>query len=264
MRKASGLAGGAGLFAASVSAMSVFAADLATRAPVYKAPVAPAFSWTGCYIGANAGGSSAKTDSGEGLGGSWLTEANEPIAAVEANGSSHLSMNGFTGGGQIGCNWQTGQFVLGIEADGEYLGLKGSAFAVDNNLGVTNNASISSHWLLTARPRAGFVVGQALVYATGGLAVGNLSFSDTQTYLLSQTSAAGSISSTKAGWTVGGGVEYAFDNHWIAGVEYLYADLGSASFGTTIQPPFPGLNFTNAFSANLKENLVRARLSYKF
>jgi outer membrane immunogenic protein len=254
-----------GLIGASVLlAGPALAADLATKAPVYKAPVVPSFSWTGCYIGANAGDTWATTNSSETLGGSWLTTPNQPIGPDEANGSSHIGMNGFTGGGQAGCNWQTGQFVLGIEADGEYLGLSGNAFAIDNNVGVKNSASVSGHWLFTARPRVGFAAGQALFYATGGLAAGNVRFSDTQTYLLSATSAAGSVSSTKVGWTVGGGIEYAFDNHWIAGVEYLYVDLGSVSFGTTIQPPFAGLNFINGFSADLKENLVRARLSYKF
>jgi outer membrane immunogenic protein len=261
MRKALGLVGVSLFFAGPA-----FAADLAVKAPVYKAPaVAPAFSWTGCYLGANAGGAWASSKASDTLGGSWLTTtAAADIAAVQANGSPGINASGFAGGGQIGCNYQINQFVLGIEADGEYLGLSGSAsssvIAPVAGSTVTNIASISSHWLTTVRPRLGYAVGPALFYATGGLAVGKVSYGDTQTYVAS--SASGAVSSTKTGYAVGGGVEYAFDSHWIAGVEYLYVNLGSVGFNTTVQPGFP--TFTNSFSADLKENIVRARLNYKF
>jgi outer membrane immunogenic protein len=98
-----------------------------------------------------------------------------------------------------------------------------------------------------------------LFYATGGLAVGNVSFTDTQTFPVG--AASGSVSSTKTGYAVGGGVEYAFDSHWIAGVEYLYVDLGSVGLNTVVAPK---PSFTEAFSTDFKENIARARLSYKF
>jgi len=60
---------------------------------------------------------------------------------------------------------------------------------------------------------------------------------------------------------VGGGVEYALDSHWIAGVEYLHVDLGSVNLNTVFAP---NPAFTQAFSTDFKENIVRARLSYKF
>jgi outer membrane immunogenic protein len=127
---------------------------------------------------------------------------------------------------------------------------------------VTNSASLSSHWLTTVRPRLGYTTGPALFYATGGLAVGNVSYSDTQSFTASNSAASGSVSSTRTGYAVGGGIEYAFDNHWIGGVEYLHVDLGSLGFNTTVQPGFSA--FSNSFSADFKENIVRARLNYKF
>jgi outer membrane immunogenic protein len=242
------------------------AADLAVKAP-RAAPLMPIFSWTGCYIGGNAGGVWGHSDTTETLGGAWLT-LSPPAdnAAIQANGSRSISTSGFTGGGQIGCNFQTGSLVLGLEADGEYTGLSGSAFSSVilpiAGTQVNNSASVSSYSLFTVRPRVGFAAGQWLFYVTGGLAVGNVKFSDTQTYLATLTSASGSVSSTKAGWAAGGGVEYAIDNHWIAGVEYLHVDLGSVGFNTTVSPPFTA--FTNAFNASFKEDIVRGRLSFKF
>lgn len=262
MRKVLGMVGATLAFAGSA-----LAADLGK--PVYKAPpLMPVFSWTGCYIGGNAGYAWGESNTSETLGGTWPGFGPVINGGVVATATTSINTNGFTGGGQIGCNWQTGQFVLGLEGDGEYLGLSGSSStsAIVSGALVTNSASVSSHSLFTVRPRVGFAAGQALFYATGGLAVGNVSFSDTQTYgpgsFSGSTSvASGSVSSTKTGWTVGGGVEYAIDNHWIAGVEYLYVNLGSVSFNTAVIP-FP--TFTNGFSADFKENLVRARLSYKF
>jgi outer membrane immunogenic protein len=254
MRKVLGLVGATLLFAGSA-----LAADLPVKAP-RAATFTPAFSWTGCYIGGNAGYAWGTADTTETLGGAWLpTYGPAIVSAVQANGSPSISMNGFTGGGQIGCNWQTGPLVLGIEADGEYTGLSGSATTIDTNLATTNSAAVSSHSLFTVRPRVGFAAGQTLFYATGGLAVGKISFSDTQIFPGGPSS--GSASTTKSGWAVGGGIEYAIDSHWIAGLEYLYVNLGSVNLNTVFAP---NSAFTESFSTSVKENLVRARLSYKF
>jgi outer membrane immunogenic protein len=262
MRKALSALAGVGLLASG----PLFAADLAVKAPLYKAP-APVFSWTGCYVGANAGGAWASSTASDILGGDWLTHSPAADnAAVQANGSPSFSTSGFAGGGQFGCNYQINQFVLGVEGDADYLGLSSSAsssvLAPVAGTTVTNSASLSSHWLTTVRPRLGYTTGPALFYATGGLAVGNVSYSDTQSFTASNSAASGSVSSTRTGYAVGGGIEYAFDNHWIGGVEYLHVDLGSLGFNTTVQPGFSA--FSNSFSADFKENIVRARLNYKF
>jgi outer membrane immunogenic protein len=245
------------------------AADLPrpAPAPVYtKAPVAAPFSWTGCYVGGNAGYASGKSQTSYTQGGAYIG-GNPPgdIAFADALGSSTINTNGFTGGGQIGCNWQTSSFVFGIEGDANYLHLRGSSAAtgVLPTLGsqVSSSASVSTDYLFTFRPRVGVAVDRALFYVTGGLAAGNEKFNETFFHFASGTSESGSVSSTKAGWTAGGGIEYAFTNKWSAKVEYLYVDLGSVNFASA-NSGFP--TFTAKNSANLKENIGRLGLNYKF
>src|SRR5437588_4561581 len=90
------------------------AADLPVR-PVYKAPViAPVlYNWTGFYLGLNAGYS-------------WGRSATDFTVAGVPFGSSSRDLNGWVGGGQIGYNWQTGQWVFGLEADLQATGQKGT------------------------------------------------------------------------------------------------------------------------------------------
>jgi outer membrane immunogenic protein len=104
-----------------------------------------------------------------------------------------------------------------------------------------------------------------LAYATGGLAISKLEvanfFADSQP---AQTSGASSASAIKTGWTLGGGVEAAIYYNWTAKIEYLYVDLGSVS--TTALATAPGLAGANVYStsADLRANIVRVGLNYKF
>jgi outer membrane immunogenic protein len=97
-------------------------------------------------------------------------------------------------------------------------------------------------WLGTVRGRLGYAFDRFLPYVTGGLAVGGV-----------KTSVAGfgDSSDTKAGWTVGGGIEAAIAGPWTAKVEYLYVDLGSSD--TVL-----------GSSADFRTNIVRAGLNYRF
>lgn len=198
--------------------------------------------------------------------GAYLT-ANPPpaVAFADALGSPNIGMSGFTGGGQIGCNYQFGAFVLGAEVDGEYVGLSGTAAAAGTlpviGAGVSSNVSVSDHSLFTFRPRAGYAVDRVLYYVTGGYAAGRVSYSETFFHSATNSVDAGTVSSTKGGWTVGGGVEYALTNSWTVRGEYLYVNLGSVGFGTA-NSAFP--TFTTVNGANLKESLVRFGLNYKF
>src|SRR5450830_1778524 len=119
------------------------AADLPTKAPMYSP--APVFSWTGFYVGLNAGYG-------------W---ANTSITGVA--GSSNL--NGFLGGAQIGYNWQgASPLVLGIEAYFQGTGQRRS----DTALGITVDQSLP--WFGTVRGRIGYAFDRTMIYATGGLA----------------------------------------------------------------------------------------------
>jgi outer membrane immunogenic protein len=266
----------AGAFLAAAAAPTL-AADLAR--PVYRAPVMVAvpFSWTGFYVGANAGyawGNSDVTSVFACPSGICPFMKAINLAAFTAGGTGSVSGNGFTGGVQGGYNWQAGNIVAGAEADF-------NAFHVNSSLTRTGlpvpapnvpPASFSvantldSKWLLTVRGRLGWtVVPSVLVYATGGLAVSRLEaanfFADTQPAV---TSGASSASTTKTGWTVGGGVEASIYHNWTAKIEYLYVDLGSVS--TTASATAPGLAGADVYSTSvdLRANIVRAGLNYKF
>jgi outer membrane immunogenic protein len=237
------------------------AADLSVkRAPLYKAPPpAPAFSWTGCYGGVNAGYAWGKAD--------VVTTSSFPgavVAAIAATDSPSINPSGFTGGVQVGCNYQAGAIVWGLEGDLEYFGLRRSVstntFLPTGREYSTAN-SVSSSWLATLRPRAGVAVGRALIYVTGGLAATNLRY-DT-TFLSRGDLEVASIDTTKMGWTIGGGWEYAFDPNWSAKLEYLYMDFGHA---TTAGPETTGgvAVFTLSHDVRLHSSLVRAGLNYRF
>ena len=184
-------------------------------------------------------------------------------------GSSWRS--GFAGGGQLGYNWQTGAFVYGVEADLSGLdagGTSGFLAALPGALYVNQGwAKTSVDWLATARLRAGYAVDRLLMYATAGLAFGGASASSGSvgTDGFTVDTFAGSSSSTRVGWTAGGGGEYAFTDHWIGRVEALYYDLGSANYAVAAQNAqtiAEGLSVTAHH--RFDGALARVGLSYKF
>jgi outer membrane immunogenic protein len=249
------------------------AADL-SRKPVYKAPppvAAPVpFSWTGFYVGGNAGGSWGRANDEMALGGAWLTDGSGDNAFIQPAGNNHLRPSGFTGGLHAGYNFQFGPWVTGIEAAFNYFGLKDDSSVVvvnpANGHTYTIASSYKSDWLGTVRPRIGYTFDRLLVYAAGGLAFTNQRFA--QSIIQSPVGVffeQGSISKVSTGWTVGGGAEYALLNRWSVRAEYLYVDPGSVSFasvGFCPGKPCPGYIATHA--AHLKANLLLAGITYHF
>src|SRR5262249_1210449 len=146
-------------------------------------------------------------------------------------GPFHL--NGALLGGTAGCNWQAASyFVIGLEGDGSWASKRGQAPnpATPNFISETNE-----HWLATIRGRAGITMGQTLFYVTGGGAFAGVEASSTN------TTPPGAIISefrTRTGWTVGGGVEYAFAPNWSAKAEYLYVRFSGQAYFTP--PPVAG------------------------
>lgn len=228
------------------------AADMALKAPAPSAP--PPCIWCGWYIGANAGGTwgdpnvttSASSLSNNGSPGGIQAA---PVEAALANTSVRTRNDAFIGGGQIGYNYQFGSsFVAGIETDIQGIGghsssstLTSFGTTVDNGpLMQTATASTKVDYLGTLRGRVG-VLGTPnfLVYGTGGLAYGRVeaSATNTQVFFASPDPAGslphtgtGSISQTRAGWTAGVGAEWKFTRNWSLKAEYLYYNLGTASF----------------------------------
>ena len=185
------LAACAGLLAVAMALPSL-AADL-RPAPVFKGPafVAPVFTWTGFYVGINAGYGFGRSD--------W-----DP-----APGS--FNTDGFLVGGTLGYNLQTGSYVWGIEADLDYTNMKGSTAGVETRV----------PWFGTVRGRIGYAFDRFMPYITGGLAAGQIKMN----------TGAGTDKETRYGWTLGAGIEWAFLGNWSAKFEYLYADLGKADCG---------------------------------
>jgi outer membrane immunogenic protein len=254
----------AGAALAALIGTPALAADLAR--PVYKAPPAPLpppCVWCGWYIGLNAGyawGTSDTATVSPGLPFS-APPANVIYSAAE---SPSVRSNGFTGGAQIGYNMQINSFVFGAEADFEDFSLRGSANTTvtpPGNVQVLSQTNIKTDWLFTARPRLGFAADQWLVYATGGLAVADIKYSQTNTYVGLAPSEVGTISTTKAGWTVGGGVEVKIAPMWSVKAEYLYVDFGNTST-TLVNPITPTTTFSHA--TDLKASIARAGVNYHF
>lgn len=255
-------------FAVSIFALSAAAASAADLAPRYvKAPatvVNPAYNWTGFYVGLNAGGAWGRDD----IGSTTFVNGFFPVdnAAVTAATNGRLNSSGFTGGGQAGYNYQTGNFVLGVEADFDYLGLRrntSTVFPFPSTPGAffTVQNSMSTDWLITARGRIGFAANNWLFYATGGLAVTNERFSQTNLFLAPFVSTS-TFSDTRLGWTVGGGAEYALNKNWSIKGEYLYADFGTVSTTGVLTPAFAGSVIGNTF--HLTTNIGRVGVNYKF
>jgi outer membrane immunogenic protein len=253
------------------------AADLPRKAPP-PAPPPPVYSWTGFYVGLNAGGAWGNSDHNSifscpaGTGNTDCTysfPANVAAASAAATGSVHA--NGFTGGVQAGYNWQAGVWIFGVEADFNAFNLSGSRAAAGPFPQASSNfavgSSVDTDWLFTARGRLGGLITPAvLLYVTGGLAVTKLEIANTFTDdFTPRTFGSSSQSDTKAGWTVGAGVEWMFAPRWSAKAEYLYVDFGSVSTTLVTNNAF-ALNSANLMttSVDLKAHIARAGINYHF
>lgn len=208
------------LLAAALAGFSLSpasAADLPIR-PVSETPAATS-SWAGWYIGGHAGYGWARSQ--EALdppffGGFYVDDQ----CTIIPKDCAH-DLRGFIGGGHAGFNIQNGNFVFGIEASFSGAGVSGTE-TIDLGSGPNSFATKIKSLLLTTG-RFGYAWDRTLLYAKAGYAGGSVRFT--------ATGVPGTETGTSAvwhnGWTVGTGVEYALTPNWIAGVEYLFADLGS-------------------------------------
>jgi outer membrane immunogenic protein len=223
------------------TAVSAQAADMAVKAPYYKAPIVAVYNWTGFYVGVNAG---------VGIGRDRTTHSLN-------NDSLYGSPQGGFGGGQIGYNWQAdsllGPIVYGVEADIQGAGLTGGGAAVAPVIGgLATTYSQKSDWFGTVRGRIGLAQGPILSYFTGGFAYGNI-----KTNITEGAATAFSNNRTATGWTIGSGVEAALGGNWTGKIEYLYLNLGNRA--DAFAAPFAP-QFTNT---ELRENLFRVGLNYR-
>lgn len=255
--------------AVTATISSAYAADLAPRYTKAPPPVVEVWNWTGFYIGGNVGyswGNSRDT--------STLTNGAGTVLFTSVD---RANMDGVIGGGQIGYNWQMQNWVWGLEADIQGSDQKGSrdflcptgictppfgVIAVFPGPAVPVNLNQKLDWFGTVRGRVGVLATpKVLFYATGGLAYGEVRTAET----IGAAAFGFSNSQTRAGYTVGAGVEGAIGGNWTAKLEYLYVDLGrvSGSFQTTIPALFGGVLSSN-YSSRVTDNIVRVGLNYKF
>lgn len=246
-------------------------------------PIVTVYNWTGFYVGGNIGYTWGRSDYSLTYPNNGAAPPDFSVAVPEIQaapgiaGSGRLNPDGVIGGLQAGYNWQSGKIVFGIEGDISASSLRrtsilNTTFPIGANvfsgqpLNVTT--SIKNEWLATLRPRIGVAFDRTLAYVTGGLAVGEVSYSQANNWvstLPSNVTDVGAVSATKWGWTIGVGLAHAFNDKWSVRGEYLYTDLGSVSVVTQTfvgGPAFPPAN-TFTHSANLTTNTVRIGVDYK-
>ena len=266
-----------------VGAAVVTFATSALAAP----PSVPVYSWTGFYVGLNAGYSWGRDSGPLTLGPSF-----------SADGGTNL--DGFIGGGQLGYNWQSRNWVFGLETDFQGTGQTGSASAIcpggtatsvnglctpghigdtinDPALPVSVSLSERLEWLGTLRGRVGVLVTPTVLpYITGGLAYGQVRVSEAVSGInvngttgangATFTPGGGSFSNTttKVGWTIGLGIEWLAYGNWSGKIEYLYVDLGtvSGSFPTSLTAVTGG-SLIAGYSSHVTDNIVRIGFNYK-
>jgi outer membrane immunogenic protein len=228
------------------------AADMAVKAP----PPPPLFTWTGFYVGGNIGGTWSSQDW-------WDTR-------FQTNFTNNAGL--FIGGGQIGGNYQVGNFVIGGEWDGDWASNNNNHNF--NNIGVitpggtilvTNN---NNRWITTVAARFGWAVDHWLFYGkAGGGWVGNNNLTITNvTTGVSLTcgtfSTLTNCGNNNGGWLVGAGFEYAFTNNWTVKLEYDYLGLENRTFVIPATAPIlAGDTFT---SGNRNVQMVKVGFNYLF
>jgi outer membrane immunogenic protein len=152
----------------SISSAGAMAADLAYKAPPPTPPPPP--SWTGFYIGINGGAGWATSESNLNVGG-LLAGLGIPGIAANLPLSSH-GLNGFLAGGQVGYNWQTGKFLLGIEGDGDWANIQGTTPCI-----VIFACTAKERWTADITARAGVLpMSDLLVYVKGGATWANMNY----------------------------------------------------------------------------------------
>ena len=262
--------------ALTIGTSAAMAADLPVKA---RPMVVDTWSWNGFYIGLNGGYSWGRSHSDVTFFGPTGVITPPPGSATTNN----FNLNGGVFGGQAGWNWQTGSWVWGFETDLQWSRERGTAAFlcagsgvsvvavvpavcvpgagnVPTTTGTTVTMEQTIEWFGTFRARAGMLVTPSvLAYVTGGLAYGSVK-TDLGISVPAGVAAASSSSTTRAGWTIGAGLEAMFARNWSGKLEYLYVDLGS--FDSTVALAAPAISAT--VHSRVTDNIFRAGINYHF
>lgn len=261
-------------FAAMAASSVASAADMAPRYTKAPPPVVEIWTWDKFYVGINGGYSWGRSDTS----GTFYNNLNG--LQISPTESGTINLDGWLIGGQVGKNWQFGNWVVGLEADGQWTDERGgrgftcaTGIACNNvtfgpGFGVAPTSTFNQHieWFVTLRPRVGMLVTpSALLYVTGGLAVAGINTDGVisgVTALSAPTSAAWSHDETKFGWVVGAGLEARLGGNWTGKIEGLYMDYGNVSGSATLLTSAPPLRFD--YTSDITDVVLRAGVNYHF
>ena len=249
---------------ATVATISFYSVSSAADMPV-KARVAPiqvAHNWTGCYVGGTIGymwGTSKQTYGGDRAG---VPDAFLPVG-FDVTGN--YNVNGALGGGQVGCNYQTNNWVWGIEVDGSWANAKGQAGPTAGAIAAGSNPlrafSTKERWLSTARARLGYAADKWLWYVTGGAAWAGLEVNN-DACAVAANGCRIPDRVNRLGWVAGLGTEYALGSGWSVKGEVLYANFGT--FHYTNFPAANGCVQCYSMDVKLSEWIGRLGVNYRF
>ena len=230
-------------FAAIITAIApASAADMAVKAPP-MAPLPVLYNWTGFYIGANGGWGQSRN--------CWdfVTAG----GAIVADGCADRSGGLF--GGQLGYRWQTGGWVFGVEAQGDWADLSNTRLSV---IDPTFSTRTRTDGIGLFTGQIGYAWNAALFYLKGGAAVTSNRFDILTT--LGGVSLA-SASSTRWGGAIGVGFEYGFAPNWSFGVEYDHLFMGDANNSFSVVNPIVA-GAANRITQDV--DMLTLRINYRF
>ena len=241
---------------ASAGAMALMGPALAADLPLAPPPPPiPIFTWTGVYIGAQ-------------VGYAWGNDHADLFQTIAVPGAAFVAFGqtfgttpqGVIGGGHVGYNLQINQWVVGIEGTVDGTSLKKTVFLPFFGVNETTRSEVQG----SIRGRIGWAFDRFLVYATGGAVFGGITNTYSAPLFFGPFPLSNSFATTKVGWTVGAGLEYAITNNWSVRAEYRYSDFGHVTdhpFAAIAAAP-PATFFSSRH--HLTQNQVQVGFSYKF
>jgi outer membrane immunogenic protein len=238
---------GAGLLSVAVFSGAANAADL--PATLYtKAPpmVAPVYDWSGFYLGLDGGGASSRE--------CWTIYSVAGIPVFPNSEGCHNATGGLVGG-QIGYRWQVTNWVLGIEAQGDWANLTGSNGSLTAIIPYTNQSKIDALGLFTGQ--VGYAFNNVRWYVKGGAAVTDSQYSS---FFTGTNIVFNQASETRWGGAVGTGLEFGFAPNWSAGVEYDHLFMGTNS----VTFPMSAIAVTRSDYISQDVDMITVRLNYRF
>jgi outer membrane immunogenic protein len=228
----------------STSPVVAYAADMVSESVPEALPIEPLL-WSGAYLGLHAGYAWGRENDNQ----SDLFDSTDFGTAAD-----RFDLDGFIGGAHAGYNWQSGQWVFGVEGDIDYADLSGGADFSYRIRATQGRLSFESDWQASLRLRAGYAVDTWLFYATGGAALGHGELHAQGSSFNGPFSVSGD--NTHTGWTVGAGVEKAFTPNWIGRFEVRHTDFGKESYD--LGPA------GNDIDVDWNQTAINIGLSYKF